>query len=67
MPDVEVTRETLLCLQICSRLSLEESRLWGERRLCGTMNGWKLSEREGIEQGVTCKEYPNRKHYLFDC
>lgn len=65
LPDVVVTRETLLSMQICSRLSPEESESWGKGRLCGTTNGWQLSKR--TVQGVTCEEFPVRRHYLFDC
>jgi hypothetical protein len=65
LPDVVVTREMVLCLQICSRLSPEESESWARQKFCGTTNGWQLSKR--TEQGVVCKEFPNRRHYLFDC
>ena len=64
LADSVVIRESILCLQICSRLPEKEAIEWGEGQLCGTTHGWKLSTRD--KQGVECKEYPNRKHYLFD-
>jgi hypothetical protein len=65
LPDVVEIKETILCLQVCSRLSVEETKAWGEGRFCGTTNGWQWSDR--TDQGVQCAEFPNRKHYMFDC
>jgi hypothetical protein len=65
--DVVKIAETILCMQACSRLSQEETAAWAHRELCGTSAGWMLSERPEIKQGVQCSEFPDRKHYIFDC
>lgn len=63
--DCVVTRETILCLAVCSRVGEAETAIWAHGRLCGTSCGWQLSER--VEQGIQCEAYPDRKHYVFDC
>jgi len=66
LPDIVVIQEKLLCCQVCSRLTAEETERRFNGSYCGTERGWQY-DHERKDQGVQCAEFPNRKHYIFTC
>lgn len=55
-----------LAIQVCTCLPASEVEAAANiEHPAGTENGWSFSD--AVEQGVTCAEYPDRKHYVLDC
>lgn len=65
MPDVEIIREKPLALQVCSRLSPEETTpIVNQLSLCGTEAGWVYQD-DRDDAVVTCSSDAERHHYVY--
>lgn len=63
----EITKMSLLNLQVCSKLPKEEIEYMVNRYSpSGTSNGWHL-EKEGNLAPVDCSKGDGSKHYVFTC
>ena len=66
----EITRSSLLNIQVCSRLSEEETLEWlRENSPAGTTGNWALQRKDSGDylMPVQCSEDSERTHYIFDC
>ncbi len=73
---VDIIRRKLLGIQVCSDVTpeqLEDENIAAEFKfkinsqdLCGTTNGWCLSDREE-HLPCRCEEMEGRWHYIFIC
>jgi len=66
----EITRSNLLNIQVCSRLSEEETLEWlREKSPAGTSGNWLIQDRNSKDYlaPVQCANDQNRKHFIFVC
>lgn len=67
MEDNIITRTGLFNIQVCSKLSEEKALEWvREAHPAGTTGNWQKPIEKKLGP-VQCKEYPDRKHYVFAC
>ena len=68
--DYEITRASILNLQVCSNCPLEEIEKLEDavktHSPAGTANNWMII-KEGNLAPVKCLEDNNRQHYMFEC
>lgn len=61
------TKMSILNTQVCSAGTWDEALDWLQRTSpAGTQNNWQKDERPEVAP-VQCAEYPDRKHYVFNC
>lgn len=73
---IEIIREKLLGIQVCSDVTPKElkkkkgreefNREVNIRHPCGTINGWVLSDNKEHKPGK-CEDKRGRWHYVFIC
>lgn len=66
----EITRSSLLNIQVCSKLSEEETLEWLRKASpAGTSANWGLQRKDDDNYlaPVQCANDPERKHYIFVC
>jgi hypothetical protein len=62
-----LTRMGLLNAQVCSEGTWDEALEWlRANEPAGTSNNWSKDERPEVAL-VQCKDFPERKHYIFTC
>ncbi len=76
MVDIEIIREKLLGVQVCSDITpndlkndIKKSEFESKVNLihsCGTTNGWVLSDRKE-HNPVKCESEKDKWHYIFIC
>lgn len=71
-PDFQVYSTGLVAASVCSSLPIE--KITEKLNQCyptGIASKWELSEDKFFADGTTmpcqCSDYPNNKHYLFNC
>ena len=63
----EVTKMSILNLQVCPKLAQNEIELNVNRYFhSGTSNGWSLETMENLAP-VDCDKKDGSKHYVFTC
>ena len=65
----EILRSSILNIQVCSKLSEEETLAWLRiNSPAGTSANWGLQRKDADDylEPVQCAEDPNRTHYIFN-
>lgn len=63
----EIIQSSLLCIQVCSKLTEEETLEWVRKNSpAGTENNWGLSS-EKEHMPIQCVNNSDKKHYMFVC
>ena len=66
----EIVRSSLLNIQVCSKLSEEETLLWLQQNSpAGTSGNWQMQNRDALDylEPVQCANDSEKKHYIFIC
>ena len=66
----EITMSSLLSIQVCSKLSEEDTLAWLQRvSPSGTTANWQLQDktRDDYLAPVQCADDPNKTHFIFVC
>lgn len=62
-----LTKNGLLNAQVCSEGTYDEALAWIQKENpAGTSKNWSKNG-EGAFAPITCKDHPERTHYMFIC